>query len=159
MSPKPTKRDMVLLGGTRFETAPKTGRNWNDGTAEPKPSSGSRTYVLYNFIVPDSRHGFNRIRAYCCIWAVSAISVRDASTARSAPAPRLRAICFLLEPIPASLPHADSRVLAAPRRSSPASLMEMKPTIKKGSKSGLLLPILTLSLLFEMMGPTLFRKP
>ena len=32
---------MVLLGGTRFETAPKTGRNWNDGTTEPKPSSGS----------------------------------------------------------------------------------------------------------------------
>lgn len=32
---------MALPGGTRFETAPKTGCNWNDGTAEPKPSSGS----------------------------------------------------------------------------------------------------------------------
>ena len=35
------KHDMALPDGTRFETAPKTGRNWNDGTAELKPSSGN----------------------------------------------------------------------------------------------------------------------
>ena len=41
--PKLTKHDMVSPGGTWFETALKTGRNWNDGTLEPKPSSGSNS--------------------------------------------------------------------------------------------------------------------
>ena len=40
-TPKPTKHDTALPDGTRFETAPKTGCNWNDGTSEPMPSSGS----------------------------------------------------------------------------------------------------------------------
>ena len=38
----------MLLVGTRFETAAKTGRNWNDGTAELGPPSGNRTQVRYN---------------------------------------------------------------------------------------------------------------
>ena len=42
MSPKAMKYDMVLLGGTRLETSPKTGCNWNDGMAESTPSSGSK---------------------------------------------------------------------------------------------------------------------
>lgn len=41
LSPKPMKHDMVLLGGTRLETATKTGCNKNDGAAKPEPSSGS----------------------------------------------------------------------------------------------------------------------
>lgn len=41
MSPKPTKRDTALFGGTRFEAAWETGRNWNDGAAKPGPSSGN----------------------------------------------------------------------------------------------------------------------
>lgn len=41
LSPKPTKHDMVLPGGTRFALSLKTGCNWNDRTAEPNPSSGS----------------------------------------------------------------------------------------------------------------------
>ena len=41
-SPKPMKHDIVLLGGTRFETASKTEDNWNVGTVKLKPSSGSR---------------------------------------------------------------------------------------------------------------------
>jgi len=36
------KHDIVLLGGTRFETASKTEDNWNVGTVKLKPSSGSR---------------------------------------------------------------------------------------------------------------------
>ena len=39
LSPRPTKHDVVVPGGTRLETAPKTGCNWNDGTAEPALSS------------------------------------------------------------------------------------------------------------------------
>lgn len=35
------KHDMVMLGGTRFEAAWETGRNWNDGAAKPGPSSGN----------------------------------------------------------------------------------------------------------------------
>ena len=35
----------------------------------------------------------------------------SASAARSAPLPRLRAVCFLREPIPASLSRADSQAL------------------------------------------------
>ena len=42
LSPKPMKHDIVLLGGTRFETASKTEDNWNVGTVKLKPSSGSR---------------------------------------------------------------------------------------------------------------------
>ena len=42
LSPRPTKRDMVLPGGTRLESAPTVGCNWSDGTTEPEPSSGSR---------------------------------------------------------------------------------------------------------------------
>lgn len=38
---RPTKHDVVVPGGTRLETAPKTGCNWNDGTAEPALSSGN----------------------------------------------------------------------------------------------------------------------
>ena len=41
LSPKLTKHDMVLLGGTRLETALKTGRNWSDETAETLPPSGN----------------------------------------------------------------------------------------------------------------------
>ena len=41
LSPKPTKRDMVSPGGTRLETAPKTGRNWSGGMAEPTSSNGN----------------------------------------------------------------------------------------------------------------------
>ena len=40
LSPKPTKRDMALPGGTRLEAEPKTGCNWNDRAAKPKPLSG-----------------------------------------------------------------------------------------------------------------------
>lgn len=66
LSPRPTKHDMALPGGTRFETAPKTGCNWNDGTAGLKPSSGSsRSGVLYNDIIPASRRGLDRSRAFC----------------------------------------------------------------------------------------------
>lgn len=50
LSPKPTKRDMVSPGGTRLETALKTGRNWNDETAEPLPSSGNRKFLSYGGI-------------------------------------------------------------------------------------------------------------
>ena len=42
LSPKPTKHDMASFGGTRSVSMPKTGCNWNDGTAEPTPSSGNR---------------------------------------------------------------------------------------------------------------------
>ena len=41
LSPKPMKHDIVLLGGTRFETASKTEDNWNVGTVKLKPSSGN----------------------------------------------------------------------------------------------------------------------
>ena len=41
LSPKPTKRDAASFGGTRLETARETRYNWNDGTTEPKPSSGN----------------------------------------------------------------------------------------------------------------------
>lgn len=41
LSPKPTKRDIASFGGTRSVSMPKTGCNWNDGTAEPTPSSGN----------------------------------------------------------------------------------------------------------------------
>ena len=41
LSPKPTKHDMVLLGGTRFETARKNECNRSDGTAESTLSSES----------------------------------------------------------------------------------------------------------------------
>ena len=34
---KPTKRDIAPFGGTRFETAAKTRRNWNDAAAELGP--------------------------------------------------------------------------------------------------------------------------
>lgn len=46
LSPKSTKRDTVLLGGTRLETAPKTGCNWNDRTAKLKPSSENNIRTL-----------------------------------------------------------------------------------------------------------------
>lgn len=36
------KRDAASPGGTRLETASKTGCNWSGGTAEPSPSSGSK---------------------------------------------------------------------------------------------------------------------
>ena len=36
---------MVMLGGTRLETASATGCNWSDGTTEPKASSGSRLRI------------------------------------------------------------------------------------------------------------------
>ena len=39
---------MALPGGTRLETAPKTGCNWNDGTAESTPSSGNSENWLLN---------------------------------------------------------------------------------------------------------------
>ena len=42
LSPRPTKRHMVLPGGTWLESAPTTGCNWSGGTTEPEPSSGSR---------------------------------------------------------------------------------------------------------------------
>ena len=41
LSPRPTKRNVVSFDGTRSVAAPKTGRNWNDGTAELGPSSGN----------------------------------------------------------------------------------------------------------------------
>lgn len=69
LSPKPTKRDVVSSGGTRLETASKTGGNWNDGTTEPKPSSGSdfRGLTLLNTIFqkltfPQVKKGFRSIR-------------------------------------------------------------------------------------------------
>lgn len=43
LSTKPTKRDIASFGGTRSVSMPKTGCNWNDGTTEPKPSSGNKT--------------------------------------------------------------------------------------------------------------------
>ncbi len=56
-----------------------------------------------------------------------AVNVRDASAcasasaAQSAPPPHPRGVGFSREPIPVSLPHADSRELAAPWCSSPAA--------------------------------------
>jgi len=35
---------MASPGGTRLETALKTGRNWNDKTAETLPPSGSKHF-------------------------------------------------------------------------------------------------------------------
>lgn len=86
------------------------------------------------------------------------INARDATAfaARSAPPPCLRGVGFLLESIPASLPHVDSRVPAALWCSSPASLMEMKLIIKKGPKSGSMLLILALLLLCERWVPRCF---
>ena len=50
LSPKPTKRDIASFGGTRSVSMPKTGCNWNDGTAEPTPSSGNRKFGSYGGI-------------------------------------------------------------------------------------------------------------
>lgn len=50
LSTKPTKRDIASFGGTRSVSMPKTGCNWNDGTTEPKPSSGNRKYLSYGGI-------------------------------------------------------------------------------------------------------------
>ena len=49
LSPRPTKHDMALPGGTRFETAAKTGRNWNDGTVETLPPSGSSEHYIVSY--------------------------------------------------------------------------------------------------------------
>lgn len=48
LSPKPTKHDMALPGGTRLETALKTGCNWNDGTTKTEPSSGNGPTTRFN---------------------------------------------------------------------------------------------------------------
>lgn len=59
LSPKPTKRDIASFGGTRSVSMPKTGCNWNDGTAEPTPSSGNNVHTFGYFIVPGSMCSFN----------------------------------------------------------------------------------------------------
>lgn len=52
LPPRSTKHDMVLPGGTRFETAAKAGRNWNDGTVETLPPSGSSEHTFVYSIFP-----------------------------------------------------------------------------------------------------------
>lgn len=44
------KHDTALPDGTRLEATPKTGRNWNDWTAELKPSSrnNSDSQIIYS---------------------------------------------------------------------------------------------------------------
>ena len=64
------KRDVASFGGTRFEMPPKTGCNWNDGTAEPEPSSGSkRTLVRISYIIPGNGALFRIENAPHCIKA------------------------------------------------------------------------------------------
>ncbi len=127
LSPKPTKRDIASFGGTRSVSMPKTGCNWNDGTAEPTPSSGSRTHVLYNVIAPGGRRSFNRSYACCYIWVDGGINALDASAcasasaARSAPPPRPCGVGSSRRPTFVSLPPADSRAPAAPWCPSPAA--------------------------------------
>ena len=60
---------MASPDGTRLEAAPKTRRNWNDGAVEPKPSSGSRTDVLFCVIISSNGRGVFRSRAHCYIWS------------------------------------------------------------------------------------------
>lgn len=69
MSPKLTKHDMVSPGGTWLETAPKTGRNWNDGTTELGSSNGNRTDVRFCVIISGNGRGVFRSRAHCYIWS------------------------------------------------------------------------------------------
>ena len=47
LSPRPIKRDVVLFSGTRSVAAPKTGRNWNDGTAELGSPSGNKPATFF----------------------------------------------------------------------------------------------------------------
>lgn len=68
LSPKPMKHDTALPDGTRLEATPKTGRNWNDGTAELKSSSGSRTNVRFCVIISCNGRGLFRSLAHCYIW-------------------------------------------------------------------------------------------
>lgn len=65
------KHDIELPDGTRLEATLKTGRNWNDETAEPKPSSGSnfRLAALFhdlpkNTTFPQARSGVSIFSAH-----------------------------------------------------------------------------------------------
>ena len=86
MSPKPTKRDIASFGGTRSVSMPKTGCNWNDGTAEPKPSSGNRIYVRYNNQIPDSGHGLIESVSTAVCGAILVTGARDIIACASASA-------------------------------------------------------------------------
>ena len=68
LSPKPTKRDIAPFGGTRLEMPLKTGRNGNDGAAEPKPPSGSNEQAFVVIIYYQVASAVSIGAALAAIW-------------------------------------------------------------------------------------------
>ena len=75
--PKDDKTRHRIILRLPLRDAAETVRNWNDGTIEPKGSSGNRTYVRCNNIMPYGRHGLIESVPTAVCGATLAIGAHD----------------------------------------------------------------------------------